>query len=91
MNTHITNGLSGCEEFADTAAHVPAGNESWGCIEFLADTVFTAIQGNAAIVGRNATTGVVTSGRTYTSPGYLFGKFTGLTLTSGAVRCYFAS
>jgi hypothetical protein len=90
MNTHITNGLTGCEEFADTSAHVPAGNESWGCIEFLSDTVFATIQGNAALIGRDASTGIVTAGRTYPA-GYLFGRFSGLTLASGAVRCYFSA
>jgi len=88
MNTNVTNGLEGFEEFADTAAHTPERG-TWGAITIVADTVFASLQGNGKIKGR-ASNGVVTGGATYTAGDVLYGDFHQLQLTSGHVRCYFA-
>ena len=86
MNATIDNGQKGFVELTGTGAHTPTSGAAWGVLEMLEDTVFAELHGNGQISGRDASTGVVTSGRTYPTGHLIFGRFHKLQLTSGALR-----
>jgi hypothetical protein len=83
--TTIMDGYSGSFEIRDTDLHE---NLCVSAIEFLEDTVFEKLVGNAVIKGINMATGIVTSGATYSAPRVLFGSFTEIKLASGDICCY---
>jgi hypothetical protein len=85
MKVTVQDGLNGSAEYADTTLHKSL---NVSIIQFLTDTVFDELHGNAVIQGINTSTGVVTAGATYVAGTALYGKFHALKLASGSVRCY---
>lgn len=83
--TTIIDGHSGSFEIRDTDLY---DDICVSAIEFLEDTVFTKLVGNAVIKGINMNTGFVTAGATYKAPRILFGVFTQIKLASGSICCY---
>ena len=80
----IEDGYAGSFEIWDTE---PVLNVCVSVIQIIEDTVFAKLKGNANIKGINMVTGNVTSGATYTKGDILYGRFTDIELSSGAVRC----
>jgi len=76
-------GSPGGEYFADTSAHTPAEGspKAWMAIQAVngADAVFSAVTSNITNLS---------SGLTLPSGHIIYGRFTALTLASGAVICY---
>lgn len=84
----IQNGQGGVDTITNTSATTPKGGASqWCFIQFIADSVISAIvEEDATLNGSDATNTL--AGRTISAGTVIAGSFTSITLTSGAVRCY---
>lgn len=81
-------GQAGVDTITNTSATTPGGtSDQWFAIQAIGDTVIAAIaESNAELNG--STEADTMAGRTLSNGVAIYGSFTSITLTSGAVRCY---
>lgn len=82
-NVNVNNlaGLNGGEYFNDTSAHTPADADNpWFAIQ--------AVNGADAVIASSTSNVTNLNGLTLPSGHVIYGSFTAITLTSGAVICY---
>lgn len=77
-NTRVTNGISGGLVISDTSAHVNAGQD-WIALQALTDVVIATVS-NTNVNGL--------TGLTLPQGTIIFGRFNGITLTSGTLLAY---
>lgn len=81
-------GQAGVDTITNTSATTPGGtSDQWFCIFPIADTVISAIAENDAELNGSTETDTL-AGITLSAGIPIYGTFTSITLTSGAVRCY---
>lgn len=76
----VANARNGGALYSDTSVHTPVGFDAWGTIYIVNDTVFTTLTGNVD--------GITGSSVSFKAGELIEGRFTVLTLASGAVIAY---
>lgn len=83
MNVAVLNqqGEDGSDTFDDTSAHVPAAGKYWKAIYCLADATFTLLTDSGDSTTDHSSF-TMSKGETW------FGKYTAITLATGAVKAF---
>lgn len=81
-------GQAGVDTITNTSATTPKGGATeWFCIQAISSTVVSAIVEDDATLNGSTSSNTL-AGLTLAAGMTIFGTFTSITLTSGAVRCY---
>lgn len=81
-------GQAGVDTITNTSATTPKGTSTeWFAVQAIGDTVIAAIAEDDATLNGSTETDTM-AGLTITDGSIIYGTFTSITLTSGAVRCY---